>query len=146
MALTLKARIQADLAQARREQDRARVLVLGTILSDLRNREIDHGSELPEDEVLATLDRAIKQRREAAQQMREGGRPELAEREEQQIEVLKVYLPQPLSEDEVRQLIRQLIADGSDQMGALMGQLMPRLKGRFDGREANRLVREELGA
>lgn len=146
MALTLKARIQADLAQARREQDRARVLVLGTILSDLRNREIDHGSELPEDEVLAALDRAIKQRREAAQQMREGGRPELAEREEQQIEVLKVYLPQPLSEDEVRQLIRQLIADGSDQMGALMGQLMPRLKGRFDGREANRLVREELGA
>lgn len=146
MALTLKARIQADLAQARREQDRARVLVLGTILSDLRNREIDHGSELPEDEVLATLDRAIKQRREAAQQMREGGRPELAEREEQQIEVLKVYLPQPLSEDEVRQLIRRLIADGSDQMGALMGQLMPRLKGRFDGREANRLVREELGA
>ena len=146
MALTLKARIQADLAQARREQDRARVLVLGTILSDLRNREIDHGSELPEDEVLAALDRAIKQRREAAQQMREGGRPELAEREEQQIEVLKVYLPQPLSEDEVRQLIRRLIADGSDQMGALMGQLMPRLKGRFDGREANRLVREELGA
>jgi uncharacterized protein YqeY len=146
VSLSLKARIQADLADARRAQDRARVLVLGTILSDLRNREIDEGGELDEGQIEAAVQRAIKQRREAAEQMRDGGRGELAEREEQQIEILQAYLPEQMTEEEVRSLIRDLIAGGADQMGPLMGQLMPRLQGRYDGREANRLVREELGA
>ena len=146
MSSDLKSRIQADLAEARRAQDRERTLVLGTLLSDLRNREIELRAELHDDEVIQTVGRAIKQRREAADQMRSGGRAELAEREEAQAAILQTYLPEQLSEDEVRALIRGLIAEGVDQMGALMGRMMPRIQGRFDGREANRLVREELGA
>ncbi len=88
--------------------------------------------------------KAIKQRRDAAEQMRAGGREELAEGEEAEVEILGDYLPPPLSEDAVRGMIRDAIADGADDMGALMGRIMPALKGRFDGKEANRLVREEL--
>lgn len=141
----LKARLQGDLAAARKEKDKERVLVLGTLLSDLRNREIDQGGQLSDDAVLQAVSRAIKQRREAAEQMRAGDREELALREEAQAEILREYLPRPYSEAEVRAVIREIIDDGADQMGAVMGRLMPRIQGRFDGREANRLVREELG-
>ena len=89
--------------------------------------------------------RAIKQRKDASEQMRDAGRDELAEREEAQIEVLSDYLPEDLDEDEVRAMVRELIDSGADQMGPLMGRLMPRIRGRFDGKEANRIVREELG-
>jgi hypothetical protein len=77
--------------------------------------------------------------------MREAGRPELADNEDAQSAVLAEYLPEGLTEDEVRTLVRGIIASGADQMGPLMGQLMPEIRGRFDGKEANRIVREELG-
>lgn len=145
MSAPLVTRLKADLAAARKRKDKERVLVLGTLLSEVRNREIDQGADLSDDDVLQTVSRAIKQRREAADQMREGGRDELAAREEAQAAILQAYLPEPFTEDEVRVMIREIVADGGDQMGAVMGRLMPRLRGRFDGREANRLVREELG-
>lgn len=145
MSAPLVTRLKADLAAARKRKDKERVLVLGTLLSEVRNREIDQGADLSDDDVLQTVSRAIKQRREAADQMREGGRDELAAREEAQAAILQAYLPEPFTEDEVRVMIREIVADGADQMGAVMGRLMPRLRGRFDGREANRLVREELG-
>lgn len=145
MPALLKSRLQGDLAAARKQKDKERVLVLGTLLSDLRNREIDQGGELSDEAVLQAVSKAIKQRREAAEQMRTGGREELARREELQAEILQQYLPQPYSEDEVRAMVREIVASGADQMGAVMGRLMPRIQGRFDGREANRLVREELG-
>ncbi len=92
-------------------------------------------------EVLA---RGLKQRRESAEQMRSGGREDLAKKEEAEAAILEEFLPPPLTEDEVRTIIQELVTGGADQMGPLMGQLMPRIKGRFDGKEANRLVREEL--
>ena len=77
--------------------------------------------------------------------MRDANRPELAEQEEAQAEILETYLPQQLSEEEVRALVREAMAAGADQMGPLMGRIMPQIRGRFDGKEANRIVREELG-
>jgi len=142
---SLKARLQNDLNVARKAREKLRTQVLSTILADLRYREIDEGGELEEEGVQAVVTKAIKQRKDAAQQMRDGGRPELAEGEEAEVEILSDYLPPQLSEDEVRGMIRDAIADGADNMGALMGRIMPQLKGRFDGKEANRLVREELG-
>lgn len=146
MSSTLKARLQADLNQARKARDRSRTLVLSTTLSEIRNREIEMGGEASDDDVLQVVGRAIKQRRDAAEQMIAGGRPELAQREEAEAELLQTYLPEQLEEDEVRAMIREIVAGGTTQMGAVMGQLMPRLRGRFDGKEANRLVREELSA
>lgn len=145
MASDLKTRIQSDLNAARKDRDKGRTLVLSTILSEIRNKEIDSGKDLDDDGVVDVVTRAIKQRKDASEQMRDAGRDELAEREEAQIEVLSDYLPEGLDEDEVRAMVRELIDSGADQMGPLMGRLMPRIRGRFDGKEANRIVREELG-
>lgn len=145
MAEGLKERIRADLNAARRERDRLRTVLLTTILSDIRNREIEVGHELSDEETQEVLQRGIKRRREAAEQMRAGGRAELAEREEQEAEVLGSYLPAPLTEEEVRRLVRDAIAGGATTLGAVMGRIMPEIRGRFDGKEANRIAREELG-
>ncbi len=145
MSSELKAQIQQDLNRSRKERNRERTLVLSTVLSDARNREIEIQEELDDDAVRGVLVKAIKQRKDAAEQMREGGREDLAEREESQAEILTEYLPPPLSEDDVREMIRAVIAEGADAMGPVMGKIMPQLRGRFDGKEANRLVREELG-
>ncbi|MDH5759359.1 MAG: GatB/YqeY domain-containing protein [Gemmatimonadota bacterium] len=146
MSSDIKTRIQGDLNQARKDRDKFRTLVLSTLLSEIKNREIDGGSPVDDEAVLQVVSRAIKQRRDAADQMRSGGREELAVNEEAQAEVLKTYLPEQLSEDEVRALVRDAIAGGADQMGPLMGVIMPKVRGRFDGKEVNRIVREEMGA
>jgi hypothetical protein len=141
----LKAQIRQDMNRSRKERNRERTLVLSTVLSDARNREIEIQEELDDDAVRGVLVKAIKLRKDAAEQMREGGREDLAEREESQAEILSEYLPPPLSEEDVREMIRAALAEGDDAMGPLMGKIMPQLRGRFDGKEANRLVREELG-
>ena len=146
MANQLKSRLQADRNQARKQRDKERTLVLSTVLADVRYREIEDGREANDDVVLQVLSKAIKQRKDAAEQMRSGGREELAAVEDAQAEVLGAYLPEGMSEEDVRALVREAIAAGATQMGPLMATLMPKLRGRFDGKEANRIVREELGA
>lgn len=146
MASDVKARIQAELNAARKERDKRRTLVLSTVLSEIRNKEIDRGGRLDDAGVVQVVSKAIKQRRDASRQMRDAGRDELADNEDAQAEILSEYLPEGLTEEEVRGLVRRLIEEGADEMGPLMGRLMPELRGRFDGKEANRIVREELGA
>jgi uncharacterized protein len=145
VASDLKSRLQDDLNSARKARDRALTLVLSTVFSDIKNREIDSRQDVSDDDVVQVLNRAIKQRREAAEQMRAAGRVELAEKEENEVRVLTAYLPQQMSEDDVRALMRTAIADGANQMGLLMAKVMPAVRGRFDGKEANRIAREELG-
>lgn len=144
MASELKAKIQQDLNAARKGRDKLRTLVLSTMLSEVKNKEIDGGGPIDDGGVIEAVSRAIKQRKDASEQMRAAGRGELADKEDEQAAVLREYLPEGLSEDEVRAIVREIIASGADQMGPLMGALMPRIKGRFDGKEANRVVREEL--
>lgn len=146
MASPLKNRIQADLAEARKRRDKGRTLVLSTLLADIRNREIEDIAEASDDVVVQVIGRAIKLRKEAAEQMRAGGRAELAAVEEEQARILGAYLPEGLSEADVRALVRELVSGGARQMGQVMAALMPKIRGRFDGKEANRIVREELGA
>ena len=141
----LKNRLSADLTEARKARDKARTLCLSTTLSEVRNREIDAGTEASDDDVLEVLTKAIKQRRDAAEQMRAGGREELAAKEESEAQLLQAYLPRPYSPDEVREIIREIVDGGAPHMGAVMGQLMPRIRGRFDGKQANALVREVMG-
>lgn len=144
MADALKDRLRSDLNDARRAKDRFRTTLLSTVLSDVRNHEIQEGREARDADVITVLGRAIKQRREAAEQMRDGGRSELAEKEESEAEILGAYMPQAMSEDEVRELVREAMAGGAEDIGGVMRHIMPRLKGRFDGRDANRVAREEL--
>ena len=145
MSHELKNRLRSDLTSARKDRDKLRTLVLSTLLADVHNREIELGAELSDDQTIQVLSRGIKQRKDAASQMRAAGRDELANGEEAQLTVLNEYLPEGMSEDEVRALVRAAIEDGVDQMGMLMGRVMPQIRGRYDGKEANRIVREELG-
>ena len=144
MSHELKNRLRSDLTSARKDRDKLRTLVLSTILADVHNREIELRAELSDDQTIKVLSRGIKQRKDAASQMRAAGRDELASEEEAQLAVLSEYLPEGMSEDEVRALVRAAIEDGVDQMGMLMGRVMPQIAGRYDGKEANRIVREEL--
>jgi uncharacterized protein YqeY len=144
VASALKTRVQDDLNASRKERDKVRTLVLSTVLSDMHNKEIDQGSELSDDDALQVVVKAIKLRNEASSQMRAAGRGELADKEDAQAEILSVYLPEGLDEDEVRALVRGLIESGNDQMGPLMGLVMAEIRGRFDGKDASRIVREEL--
>lgn len=141
---SLAGRLRTDLNTARKARDRATTSVLTMTLSEVRNREIELGHAASDEDVIEVINRAIKRRREAAEQMRAGARAELAAKEDAEAAVLTSYLPPGLSEDEVRRLVRDAVAAGADNMGAVMGRIMPAVKGRFDGREANRIVREEL--
>ncbi|MGH7554297.1 MAG: GatB/YqeY domain-containing protein, partial [Longimicrobiales bacterium] len=138
MTETLKTKLRTDLNAARRDRDKLRTLVLTTTLSDVRNREIELGHEASDEDVLEVVNRAIKRRKEAAEQIRSGGRKDLAEKEEFEAGLLACYLPPQLMEDEVRQMVQQAIADGAQNLGAVMSVIMPRIKGCFDGKEANR--------
>jgi uncharacterized protein YqeY len=141
----LKARLQSDLTEARKAREKVRISVLSMTLSELRNREIELGREASDEDVQQVVAKAIKQRKDAAEQMRQGGRPELADREDEEATVLAGYLPEQLTPDDVRAMIVDIMEGGTTAMGAVMGQLMPRIRGRFDGKEANALVREVLG-
>ena len=144
MGAPLKERLQAELNEARKAREKLRTLVLSTTLSDLRNREIELGKEVDDKEVLSVLTKAMKRRKEAADQFRDAGREELAGKETAEAQILSVYLPEQLSEEKVREMVREILSGGATEMGPVMGQLIPRLQGRFDGKEANRIVREEL--
>jgi uncharacterized protein len=141
----LTERLRADLNTARRERDKLRTLVLTTTLSEIKNRQIEMGREPTDEDVTEVVGRAIKKRREAAEQIRAVGRTDLADKEEQEAALLLPYMPAQLSEDEVRRMVKDAIAGGANNVGSVMGAIMPRLKGRFDGKETNRIVREELG-
>lgn len=145
MADLLKDRLRADLNSARRERDKLRTTVLTTFLSEIRNREIELGKEVGDDEVQALVTTSIKRRREAAEQMRAGAREELAAKEDQEALMLQAYLPPQLEEMDVRALVREAISAGAADLGSVMKAVMPKTRGRFEGKELNRIVREELG-
>ena len=140
----LKDQIRADLNTARRERDKLRTTVLTTFLAEIRNREIDLGRDVADDDVKGLLTTAMKRRREAAEQMRAGNRGDLADKEDQEAVLLQAYLPPALGEDEVRALVADAVSAGAADLGSVMKAVMPKTKGRFDGKELNRIVREAL--
>jgi uncharacterized protein len=142
--MSLKETIRNELNSARKERDKVRTVLFTSTLSEIKYKEVDLGREANDAEVIDVITKAIKQRKEASEQMRAGNRAELAEKEDQEAALLSKYLPAQLSESEVRALVRDAISGGAANMGAVMGKIMPKLKGAFDGKEANRIVKEEL--
>lgn len=142
--MALKDTIREELNSARKQRDKLRTVLFTSTLSEIKYKEVELGREATDADVLDVINKAIKRRREASDQMRAGNRLDLAEKEDQEAALLTKWLPAQLSEDEVRALVREAIAGGASSMGAVMGKIMPKLKGAFDGREANRIVKEEL--
>lgn len=141
----LMARFQGELNNARKAQDKDRVLLLGTVLSEIKNREIELKRALVDDDVVEVVRKAIKRRRESVEMYDQAGRTELAATERREAEALEVYLPAAPSDDEVRAAVREAITGGAKNIGVVMGKVMPRFKGRLDGSVINRIAREELG-
>jgi uncharacterized protein YqeY len=138
--------LRAAMNAARKAQDKDRTLVLGTILANLKNREIDLRRPATDEEVVEVLRKGIKIRREAIEQYTAGGRTDLAGVEQAQIAVLEEFLPPAVDPEEIRAAVREVIAGGAKELGKVMGQIVPRYKGRADGKVINQIVREELQA
>jgi uncharacterized protein YqeY len=145
----LKAQIQEATKAAMRSRDRLVLSTLRLLLAALHNEEIKERRELTEDEVLKTISSLCKQRQDSIDYFRKGGRDDLVEKEETELGILRGFLPQGLTEEEVRALIRSSIdevgAKGVQDLGKVMKQIMPKIAGRAEGRRVNELAREMLG-
>jgi uncharacterized protein len=143
---TLLARIQGDLNAARKSQDAARTLVLGTVLADLKNREIELRRDLTDEDVAEVLRKGVKRRRESIDAYAKGKRDDLAAKEAEEIKALEAYLPAQAAVDDIRAAVRAAIAGGAANIGAVMGKVMPQFKGRAEGGTISAIAREELGS
>jgi len=130
--------------EARKQRDQARTLLLSTILSDVKNREIELNQTPTDDETAEVLRRGVKRRRESVEAFEKAGRTELAATESAEIKALEAFLPAAVPPEEIRAAVREAIAGGAKDMGKVMGAVMPRFKGRADGKLINQIVREEL--
>ncbi len=141
----LLARLQSDLTTARKAQDKSQVLLLGTIIADVRNREIELKRDVTDDDVVDVVRRGIKKRRESIEMYDKGGRTDLAQVERAEVASLGAYLPAAVDDEEIRKAVVAAIAAGATNVGGVMGKVMGQFKGRADGATINAIVREELG-
>lgn len=144
----LKARLTEQMKACMKAGDKKRLGVIRSMLAAIKQVEVDSQKALDDDEVIAVLDKQVKQRRDSIQQYREAGREELAEQEQYELEVIQTFLPQPLSEAEIARMIEAAIqetgAAGMQDMGKVMGVLKPKMQGRADMSIVSKQVREKL--
>lgn len=137
-------RLRADQVIARKESNKDRTVLLGTVLAALKNREIELSRPLVDDDVVEVLRRQIKQRHDSIEQYTAGNRPDLADSESAELAVLRTYLPPEVDPSEIRAAAQRAVADGQTSIGGVMGVLMAQFKGKADGRTINEIAREAL--
>ncbi len=146
--MELLERLQEDLKNSMKAKDGTRVSVLRFLLAAVKNREIANKGPLEDEQVLQEITSSAKRRRESIDAFREAGRQDLVEKEEAELAILNDYLPERMSEEDLRSLIQEVItATGASSMGdlgAVMKQVMPRISGQADGKLVNQIVREIL--
>ncbi len=140
----LQSRLQTELNAARKSQDKATTLLIGTTLSEVKNRAIELKRDLTDEDVVEVVRRGIKKRRESIDLYEKAGRMELADKERAEVTMLERYLPAGANPDEIRAAVRAAIASGAANVGAVMGKVMPLFKGKADGSTITAIVREEL--
>ena len=145
----LKQQLTEDMKSAMRAKDKQRLGVIRLALAAIKQREVDERIELDDTQVLAVIDKMVKQRRDSAQQYTDANRPELAEQENYEIGVLQEYLPAALDEAELDALITKAIADSGassmKEMGQVMGLLKPQVQGRADMGAVSQRIKALLG-
>lgn len=146
--MSLNERLNEDMKQAMRSQDKFKLSVIRMVRSAIKNIEIDQRKTLDDTEVLDVLSREIKQRKDSLQEFQNAGRDEMANSLQAEIAILMEYLPQQLTEEEVKVIVQQTIqevgASSKADMGKVMGALMPKVKGRADGKIVNQFVQQLL--
>ena len=146
----LKTQIQSEMKTAMKSGDKRRLGVIRLILAAIKQREVDERIELDDTQVLVVLDKMVKQRRDSITQYEGAGRMELAEQEAFEIDVIKAFLPEALSEEEVLSLVKEAVAStGASSirdMGKVMGLLKPKIQGRADMGMVSAIVKQQIGA
>lgn len=162
--MSLREKIQTDIKRAMQEKNAVKVSVLRMVMAAVFNKEkekrnklsksgeepskLDELSQLTDDEVTEVISSEAKKRKESIEQYTKGDRQDLAEKEEQELELLSEYMPEQIPEDEVRKIVKQKIEElgisGPQETGKLMGAIMPQLKGRVDGKVVSKIVQEEI--
>jgi uncharacterized protein YqeY len=151
--MTLKERITEDMKTAMRAKEAARLSTIRMLVTAMKQREVDERIELADADVVAIIDKMIKQRRESIVQFDAGNRPDLAAAERAEITLLQAYMPQPLSETEIDALIASAVADiaqggavGMAAMGKVMAAIRPQLAGRADMSLVSAKVKSRLNS
>ncbi|HWM13481.1 MAG TPA: GatB/YqeY domain-containing protein [Gaiellaceae bacterium] len=146
--MSLIAEIEGELTDAMRARERVRTDALRLILAALRAAEKELGRELKDDEELQVLQRERKRRAEAAEAFRSAGREEQADKEDEELEVIEEFMPEPLGEDDLERIVDDAIAETGAtslrDLGRVMADVMPQVAGRADGSAVSQLVREKL--
>jgi uncharacterized protein YqeY len=148
MSSGIKQRISDDVKNTMRNKDKERLATLRMITAAIKQKEVDERADLDDGQVLAVLDKMAKQHRDSIEQYQKAGRDDLVAKETSELEVVTSYLPEQLSEEEIRQIIKETIeatgASSMQDMGKLMGQLKPRLQGRADMGKVSGLIKQSL--
>jgi len=148
--MSLVTQLEKDFLQALKAKEELKVAVLRMVKTALKNKQVELKRPLTEEEVLKVLSKEAKQREDAATQFRQGGREDLALKEEQELEILKSYLPQKMSAQEMEEAIENALKElkpaGLKDMGKVMSYLMQKYPGQVDGKQLSQLVREKLSS
>ncbi len=148
MASQIMIRMQEDIKAAMKAGQKESLLAMRTLLSEIKNLSINERRELDDTDVAGVIAKSIKQREESIEHFRKGGREDLVEREQQQIELYKNYLPKQLQRCEIEAIVAEAIAQTGaatkKDMGKVMKAIMPQVKGRADGKLVNQVVSEKL--
>jgi uncharacterized protein YqeY len=151
--MTIQEHIVADIKEAMKARAQDKLRVLRSLKAKLMEKEISKrtggkAAKLTDEQAVQVLMKAAKQRKESIDQFEEGGRKDLADNERTELKIIEAYLPEMMSEDEVRDIVLQKInalgAEGPQDMGKVMGPLMGQLKGKADGSLVSKIVKEEL--
>lgn len=146
--MSLSERLNEDMKQAMRNQDKFKLSVIRMIRSSIKNVEIDQRKTLTDEDVLDILNREVKQRKDALEDYEKAGRDDLVQKVKEEIAIVSGYMPEQLDEEQIRRIVEETIrevgASSKSEMGKVMGALMPKIKGRADGKLVNRLVQQIL--
>lgn len=149
--MSLLDQLAEDMKAAMKEKEsgKKKLSVIRMVRASLKNAEIDKKSELSEEEVIDVLAREVKKRRDSLEEYMKVGREDIANGLKEEVDILIKYLPEQLSEAEIRTIVKEVIDEvkpaGPKDMGKVMGKLMPKVKGRADGKLVNQIVKEFLG-
>ena len=144
----LEERLLEDMKTGMKSGDKLAVETLRMLRSQIKNASIAKGEDLSEDDVIGVLSKEAKKRKESLELFKEGGREDLVEKEQTELDLISSYLPEALSDDELLGIVQKAIdesgAEGLRDMGKVMGLVMPKVKGRADGKMVQELVKKKL--
>lgn len=144
----LKNKLMEDMKKAMKEKDKERLSVIRMTRSEIKNKEIEIGSELDDQDVIAVIAKQVKQIKDSLGDFEKSGKKDVLKKLNQEIDILQEYLPEQMSEAEVDELVDQVIketgAENMSDMGRVMGIIMPKIKGKADGSLVSKKVREKL--